>query len=478
MNPITKEKLVKIIKTNRWLIQGFNGLPIYLHNVATNTGWMIKNITGVTYSHFFLRMHESRAKYYYDESDLIAIGNGYFKKNKNIKDLITFRQIQKTDYLKARKTSGKVPQKLNTLNLHQLVSLAKNLSFELTMSIGISHSIEGISFVSEQKLKELLNQRNANTHENFHLLSSPNKPSFLSLAQTALWNIKNSKGMLQEELIKKFLKSFGWIENSYVRGKVLSKKHVLEKAKHQKHFYSLNVLKKTKADKANLVKKLHLNKQEQFVVQTIELCTSWQDDRKKFLMQTIGRFEPVLEEIAKRLNLSTEQFKYINPKELSYEKLNNKNFLTELARRYPKSNYYSLKNQEFVFSGKEATYIENQLDKETETNITELTGMIASKGKVKGRVKICMNIHDIPKVKKGEILIASMTRPEFLPAMQKAAAFVTDEGGITSHAAIVSREMKKPCIIGTKHATKVFKDGDLVEVNSDTSIIRLLKKKA
>jgi pyruvate,water dikinase len=77
-------------------------------------------------------------------------------------------------------------------------------------------------------------------------------------------------------------------------------------------------------------------------------------------------------------------------------------------------------------------------------------------------------------VKKGEILIASMTRPEFLPAMQKAAAFVTDEGGITSHAAIVSREMKKPCIIGTKIATKVFKDGDMVEVDANKGIVRKL----
>jgi pyruvate,water dikinase len=59
--------------------------------------------------------------------------------------------------------------------------------------------------------------------------------------------------------------------------------------------------------------------------------------------------------------------------------------------------------------------------------------------------------------------------------MQKAAAFVTDEGGITCHAAIVARELKKPCIIATKIATKVLKDGDLVEVDANNSIIRILK---
>jgi pyruvate,water dikinase len=69
-----------------------------------------------------------------------------------------------------------------------------------------------------------------------------------------------------------------------------------------------------------------------------------------------------------------------------------------------------------------------------------------------------------------------MTTPAIIQAMHKASAFVTDEGGITSHAAIIAREMKKPCIIGTKIATKVLKDGDMVEVNADKGIVKILKK--
>ena len=71
--------------------------------------------------------------------------------------------------------------------------------------------------------------------------------------------------------------------------------------------------------------------------------------------------------------------------------------------------------------------------------------------------------------------MTEMTTPEFVPAMLKAAAIITDEGGITCHAAIVAREMKKPCIIGTKIATKVLKDGDLVEVNADNGVVKLVK---
>ena len=62
--------------------------------------------------------------------------------------------------------------------------------------------------------------------------------------------------------------------------------------------------------------------------------------------------------------------------------------------------------------------------------------------------------------------------------MKKSAAIVSDEGGITSHAAIVSRELKIPCVIGTKIATKVFKDGDLVEVDANKGIVRLVSRKA
>ena len=84
---------------------------------------------------------------------------------------------------------------------------------------------------------------------------------------------------------------------------------------------------------------------------------------------------------------------------------------------------------------------------------------------------------DQDKLKKGEILVTSMTTPDYLPSMQKASAFVTDEGGITCHAAIIAREMKKPCIIGTKIATKILKDGDLVEVDADKGVVRKLRIK-
>jgi phosphoenolpyruvate synthase/pyruvate phosphate dikinase len=110
------------------------------------------------------------------------------------------------------------------------------------------------------------------------------------------------------------------------------------------------------------------------------------------------------------------------------------------------------------------------------SNEKEIRGDIANKGKYIGNVKVILHKDEFKKFKENEILVCSMTRPEFLPLMQKASAFITDEGGITCHAAIIARELKKPCIIGTKMATQVLKDGDLVEVDADNGVVRILEQ--
>ncbi len=84
---------------------------------------------------------------------------------------------------------------------------------------------------------------------------------------------------------------------------------------------------------------------------------------------------------------------------------------------------------------------------------------------------------DIHKVRDGDILITRLTTPDFVTGMEKAAAIVTDIGGVTSHAAIVSRELCKPCVVGTLHATQVFSDGDVVEVDATKGTVRLIQVK-
>ncbi len=114
-------------------------------------------------------------------------------------------------------------------------------------------------------------------------------------------------------------------------------------------------------------------------------------------------------------------------------------------------------------------------------NLNALKGISANKGIYQGRVKIIRTLfsdkiqEEIKKVNKGDIIVAETTGPEMMVALEKAGAIVTDEGGITSHAAIVSRELDIPCIVGAKIATKVLKDGDLIELDANQGIIKKLQ---
>ena len=118
----------------------------------------------------------------------------------------------------------------------------------------------------------------------------------------------------------------------------------------------------------------------------------------------------------------------------------------------------------------------NEVESLNNLETAKLKGNIAYKGKIKGRVKIILtnDFHEIG-FEAGDILVATSTNPALTPLFKKAGAIITDEGGIMSHAAIISREMKTPCIIGTKIATKILKDNDIVEVDANKGIVRIIK---
>lgn len=102
-----------------------------------------------------------------------------------------------------------------------------------------------------------------------------------------------------------------------------------------------------------------------------------------------------------------------------------------------------------------------------------LKGMPASPGVVEGHVRILLSPTMIANMMEKEVLVASMTDPEYTPAILKALAIITDKGGKLCHAAIVAREMGIPAVVGTGNATKILKDGTLVTVNGDNGEITI-----
>jgi len=117
-----------------------------------------------------------------------------------------------------------------------------------------------------------------------------------------------------------------------------------------------------------------------------------------------------------------------------------------------------------------------RIGKEVDAKAREVRGQTACPGLVRGKVRLVLEEDQLDEVQEGEILVTEMTSPYFVPAMKRAAAIVTDEGGVTSHAAIASREMGKPCVIGTRVGTQVFRNGDEVEVNADRGVVRVVAR--
>ncbi len=131
------------------------------------------------------------------------------------------------------------------------------------------------------------------------------------------------------------------------------------------------------------------------------------------------------------------------------------------------------KGKIYIVQSRPITTIGEKGEKEEELEEGEILvkGLGASPGIGVGKAKVIFSEDEISKVEEGDILVTTMTTPDMVPAMKKAAAIVTDEGGMTCHAAIVSRELGVPAVVGTKNATKVLKDGMIVTVDGDKGLV-------
>lgn len=236
--------------------------------------------------------------------------------------------------------------------------------------------------------------------------------------------------------------------------------------------------KKIMANRQALIKKINLTPK------TTRFFSAWGDFmvtkvyRRYAQLFALYKTTFILEEIARRGGLSLKEVRFMTSQEIKEVLFNGKVNKEEIKSRVKFSLYYTAKDTELYYNGQEAERIvKEHIQKNDDQEVTELKGQCGCRGQAKGPVKIINVIRDMEKMKPGDILVSISTQPDLLPAMKKAAAFITDQGGVTSHAAIVAREMNVPCVIATKIATKVLHDGDLVEVDADKGIVKVVKIK-
>ena len=213
------------------------------------------------------------------------------------------------------------------------------------------------------------------------------------------------------------------------------------------------------------------------LVKYIQLVMEARDWRKDPIAQAQNMLFVLGKELLRRANIDDEFVQYVLPIEYEQGVKSLKNNVHEIIKRANGMAAFVDTNSKYQIVSINIKELKKEIYRISvgHEDRQSLKGQIGASGKATGVVKVVKDMSEASKFKNGDILVTGMTRPEFVPLMKMAAAIVTNEGGITCHAAIIARELHKPCIIGTKVATQVLKDGDTVVVDANIGVVNIIK---
>lgn len=303
------------------------------------------------------------------------------------------------------------------------------------------------------------------------------KLAFLKIAQ----KVQGKKISLAEaeNLLEKHAKTYFYIDNSWELTKVLTQKDFMQRLKETLKQESKEIdgeIRSLESDwgkkQEELVKKYHVPKSLINVFYLFRNLFMLRDKRKKHSLLNNHFYDLFFTRIAEILKIPFGELNAILAEDIS-EKITANELRQKIQQRKDFFLEVYTSKKTTWYAGKEAEGIVEEIQK-TFAHHSEIKGTTACPGKVQGIVRIIRGEAHFSKFNEHDILVAPMTRPEYVPLMKKAAAIVTDEGGVTCHAALISRELKVPCIVGTQVATRKLHDGELVEVDADKGIVRVI----
>ncbi len=390
-----------------------------------------------------------------------------------------------TEHLK--KVFAEIGEKdLGRLSNEELLSLYENFRRVYNDWFKIGWTVEPIALQGEQLIREIIKGQNQKI---ISILTSTTRKSFSRRSEEDLLRIakKKKNGQDVSKDIEEYAGKYYWLHNSYFKTQILGQDFfkkdleltLKERPDPKQYLEEMgNLAKRQKNEKEEMIKELTLEEHRK-LIELIDLFGWFQDYRKEYMMQACHYLDVLLAGFGKRAGISAWDMKYTLPKDLPLildEKFD-KNDID--ARKKNCIIVWKEFSDDYEFlTGEEAVAKEKEIfPAEEKTNeILEIRGMTACQGLVRGEAFVSMSAEEAKNILPGQILVTSMTSPDFVISMKKAAAIVTNEGGITCHAAIVSREFGVPCIVGTRIATKVLKTGDYIEVDGNHGFVRKLIK--
>lgn len=398
---------------------------------------------------------------------------------------LDFYKIGKSYIDQTAKIQKQISSSLNNL---QLLNLFRKF---LKIDTKYWNSVVCVPFVLEQPfVQATLNILSSKLKDESKILKSletiftPQRKTFIVREQEDLMRVALGRSNLKEHFLKyRFIPCYDLSDEAWSFKhfqEQLSKLKKLDKTSLQlklKEFQERSSKLKDKFEK--ILKDLDLNHEEKDLLQIGPLLAFWKDERDYFRRKASFQIQPLFLEIGKRAGLTLKEVVSLLSREI-IDFLKNGKLVSksEIDRRAQDYILLHSKRGIKLYSGAKARQIRKRELGELEIKKeNKIFGMAAAHGKASGMAKIILSKDDLSKIQKGDIMVAVTTHPDFVPAMRICEAIVTDEGGVTSHAAIASRELQIPCVVGTQISTTVFNDGDRIEVDADLGRIRKLKLK-
>lgn len=472
------------LKDSSWTYKGFHGFLHTFFPVGQTGPAVTTFLSRHAVRTIFFATDDDYIHWYWNDQDLIFIREEFFrrlKKNKGylrklqadwdkkIKRFdVVIRQADKIDFTKLSNQG--------IVKFYKVFYKAYLGEFKYFMALGDAVSMHADRYLVPEFQKTI----GTDFPIVFPKLLATKYRSFIEqekLDREKLQKIMARKGKLDPTALAKHAQRYFYINNNYAKGIKLTAADFYEILKKDLKSKRSDTPKNQTAqlkEKKHLIKKYQLSDWQKTLLYIMDEFFKIQDIRKKYVL--ISNFYQIqlLREISRRAKIPFDVLKYsIFPEVAGI--LGAKFTKKDLAGRLTGCACLSTRTGFSLMNGLEYRKLFNYFNS-SRTKQTELKGMTASLGRATGKVKKILKIHDMINMEQGDILVTSMTRPEMMPVMRLASAIITDEGGVTSHAAIISRELKIPCIIGVKIATQMLNDGDEVEVDADKGIIIVLKK--
>jgi phosphoenolpyruvate synthase/pyruvate phosphate dikinase len=418
------------------------------------------------------KVENGNVKFFYDSGELKDVFSKYGKiisDSNNTNFVLDLTEMLKNKYASFDKAIKEFSENFSGISNKELNKIFKRC---IETDNGMSYPQWILFFQFEKELtnvlKEKINQKENKDFDTDYIIETLSKPVETTPADQYIIDVLK---LNIDELYIKY-KHWGCFDVSY-EGKdkdfhVEQIKNILESG--TKGVDIINKYSEVRKQREKLLASLDLDKHTKSLVDLFTLYADIKEWKNNFRELWTCKIKELYQEIASRNNLKMKNILFYTNEELSELILLNKTISSEIHNKREKDSvfFFEYDNLEIFIDNIEEISI--LLDPAIGSDV--LKGQIAFKGVVTGKVKIINSDKDFYKMKQGDILVTNTTRPSYLPIMQKSGGIITNEGGLLSHAAIVSREMKKPCVIGTKISTQVFKDGDLVEVDAENGIVR------